>query len=163
MLFDGWSSIGRVVLAGVCAYAVLVALLRVSGKRTLAKLNAFDLVITVALGSTLSAVLTSRQLSLAAGVTALGTLVALQWIVAWTAIRWRGFDRMVKSSPRVLFHAGGFERDAMRDERVTEDEIRSAVRQASVQGLEEVESVVLESSGDLSVIARRGAAPPASR
>lgn len=159
MLFDGWSSIGRVLLTGICAYAILVALLRLSGKRTLAKLNAFDLVVTVALGSTLSTVLTSKELSLSAGVAALATLVGLQWVVAWTAIRSRRFDAIVKSSPRVLFHAGAFAREAMRDERVTEDEIRSAVRQASIQGLEDVESVLLESSGDLSVVARRGAAP----
>jgi uncharacterized membrane protein YcaP (DUF421 family) len=57
MWFDSWAQVGRVVLVGAATYGVLVLLLRVSGKRTLAKLNAFDLVVTVALGSTLATVL----------------------------------------------------------------------------------------------------------
>lgn len=152
MFFDSWTSIGRVLLAGAFAYVALVFLVRVSGKRTLAKLNAFDLVVTVALGSTLSSVLTSKQLSLVSGVTALATLIALQYAVAWGASRSRRFDSIVKASPRVLFHAGTFARDAMKDERITEDEIRAAVRQAELGHMDDVESVVLESSGDLFVI-----------
>ena len=53
MLFQGWAGIGRTLLVGTLAYATLVLFLRISGKRTLSKLNAFDLVVTVALGSTL--------------------------------------------------------------------------------------------------------------
>ena len=54
MWFDSWSDVVRVVSIGAAAYATLVAMLRISGKRTLAKLNAFDLIVTVALGSTLA-------------------------------------------------------------------------------------------------------------
>ena len=53
MLFQDWGGIVRTVVVGSLAYVTLVLFLRVSGKRTLAKLNAFDLVVTVALGSTL--------------------------------------------------------------------------------------------------------------
>jgi uncharacterized membrane protein YcaP (DUF421 family) len=59
MLFDSWAGLGRVLLVGTLAYVVLVLLLRISGKRTLSKLNAFDLVVTVALGSILATVLLS--------------------------------------------------------------------------------------------------------
>lgn len=48
MFYDDWSGLVRVVVVGTCAYLALVALLRISGKRTLAKLNAFDFVITIA-------------------------------------------------------------------------------------------------------------------
>ncbi|MDN6351638.1 MAG: hypothetical protein L0J69_08220 [Yaniella sp.] len=51
MWFESWSEIFRVVAVGAAAYVTLVIVLRVSGKRSLAKLNAFDLVVTVALGS----------------------------------------------------------------------------------------------------------------
>ena len=56
MLFDSWAGLGRTLLVGPLAYVALVLLLRISGKRTLTKLNAFDLVVTVALGSTLATV-----------------------------------------------------------------------------------------------------------
>lgn len=60
MLFHGWESLLRIIIVGSAAYAFLVVVLRVSGKRTLSKMNAFDLVITVALGSTLATVLMDR-------------------------------------------------------------------------------------------------------
>ena len=71
MFYDGWMGLVRVVVAGTCAYAALVLLLRISGKRTLAKLNAFDFVVTVALGSTLATVVLSSSVALAEGVVAL--------------------------------------------------------------------------------------------
>ena len=70
MFFESWSALLRLAIVGVSAYVALVLLLRVFGKRTLAKLNAFDLVVTVALGSTLAAVLLNRSVALAEGVLA---------------------------------------------------------------------------------------------
>jgi uncharacterized membrane protein YcaP (DUF421 family) len=154
MLFESWSSVGRVLLTGTLAYASLVLMLRISGKRTLSKLNAFDLVVTVALGSTLATVLTSKDVPLVDGIAALGLLVGLQYAVAWGARRWPRMNRIAKSEPRVLFHRGRFARDAMGAERVTEDEVLAAVREASVASLDEVEVVILESSGDISVVRR---------
>jgi uncharacterized membrane protein YcaP (DUF421 family) len=60
MLFDSWARLGRALLVATLTYAALVLLLRISGKRTLTKLNAFDPVVTVALGSTLATVLLSN-------------------------------------------------------------------------------------------------------
>ena len=75
MLFQGWEGIARTILVGVLAYVLLVVFLRISGKRTLAKLNAFDLVVTVALGSTLSAILLQESVALAEGAAALALLI----------------------------------------------------------------------------------------
>lgn len=57
MWFDAWGDVGRVVAVGTAAYVTLVVLLRVAGKRTLAQLNAYDFVVTVAFGSTLASIL----------------------------------------------------------------------------------------------------------
>jgi uncharacterized membrane protein YcaP (DUF421 family) len=70
MFFDSWTGLGRVLVVGTLAYFALVLTLRVSGKRTLSKLNAFDLVVTVALGSTLATVLLSKDVALAEGLLA---------------------------------------------------------------------------------------------
>ena len=83
MWFDSWSDILRVLLVGAAAYLTLVAVLRVSGKRTLAKLNAFDLVVTVALGSTLATILLTSSVSWSEGTVALVTLVGLQFLVTF--------------------------------------------------------------------------------
>ncbi len=85
MLFDSWGGLGRVLFVGVLAYGALVAILRISGKRTLTKLNAFDLVVTVALGSTLATVLLSKDVALVEGVMAMTVLVSLQFAITWLA------------------------------------------------------------------------------
>ena len=70
MLFDGWSGIVRVAVAALVGGAALAAILRISGKRTLAKMSAFDLVVTVALGSTLATLVLSREVPIIEGVLA---------------------------------------------------------------------------------------------
>jgi uncharacterized membrane protein YcaP (DUF421 family) len=99
MFFDTWAGLGRVLLVGPLAYVALVAILRISGKRTLTKLNAFDLVVTVALGSTLATVLLSKNVALAEGVLAMALLVFLQFAITWLSVRSGGFRDLVKSEP----------------------------------------------------------------
>jgi uncharacterized membrane protein YcaP (DUF421 family) len=65
MFFSSWTSLLRILVVGVPAYICLILLLRISGKRTLSKFNAFDLVVTVAFGSTLSAGLLTKDVALA--------------------------------------------------------------------------------------------------
>ena len=77
----------RVLIIGILAYVALVIILRLSGKRTLSAMNAFAFIVTVALGSTLASVITSRDVSLAEGVLALGILVGLQYIVSRSSVR----------------------------------------------------------------------------
>ncbi|KFC49981.1 membrane protein, partial [Halomonas sp. SUBG004] len=79
--FSSWESLGRTLIVGVLAYAVLIVFLRLSGNRTLSKMNAFDLIVTVALGSTLATVLLSKDVALAEGALALGLLISLQFII----------------------------------------------------------------------------------
>lgn len=67
MWLDSWSDLGRILAVGASAYVSLVLVLRFSGKRTLAELNAFDLVVTVALGSTLATILLSSDVSWSEG------------------------------------------------------------------------------------------------
>ena len=108
MFFDNWLGVLRVLVVGVVAYAALVLLLRVSGKRTLAKLNAFDLIVTVALGSTLATVVLSKSVALAEGLAAFILLVGMQYLVAWLSVRSPRFSDLVKSEPTLLLHQGRF-------------------------------------------------------
>ena len=71
MWLDAWGDIVRVLMIGSAAYVTLIVVLRISGKRTLAKLNAFDLVVTGAVGSTLATILLNTDVSFAEGSTAL--------------------------------------------------------------------------------------------
>ena len=81
LYFESWEALLRPIAVGVPAYVALVASLRISGKRTLSKMNAFDLIVTVSLGSTLATVLLSKDVALAEGVLSFGLLIGLQFAV----------------------------------------------------------------------------------
>ena len=156
MFFNTWSDLLRIVAVGAPAYVALLILLRLSGKRTLSKLNAFDLVITVAFGSCLASALLDRSLTLAEIVTAFALLVVLQFVITWTSVRWSAVDRLVKAEPALLYHRGAYVRDAMKRERVTESEIGAAVREQGHADVGQVDAVILETDGSISVVARAG-------
>ncbi len=152
MFFDNWYGILRVVLVGTIAYVALVILLRVTGKRTLSKLNAFDLVVTVALGSTLATVLLTKDVALLEGITAFTLLVGLQWGITWLSVRSSMIAGFVKSEPTLLYIQGRFLPGAMQRERVTQAEVLAAVRNEGLAEMESVLGVVLETDGGLTVL-----------
>jgi len=138
----------------VLAYAGLIVLLRFSGKRTLSKMNAFDLIVTVALGSTLATILLSKDVPLAEGLLGLGLLISLQYLIAWLSVRSRFVRRLVKSEPTLLFHQGEMLDGALASQRVTPEEIRAAIRTEGFGQMSDVEAVILETDGSFSVISR---------
>lgn len=152
MFFGGWQPLLRVVVISTCAYVGLIIILRVSGKRTLSKFNAFDFIVTIALGSTLATAILSKDTALAQSLAALSMLALLQFIVTFASTRSRRVARLVAAEPRLLLFRGQFLDDAMRTERMTRDEVIAAVREQNIASLEEVEAVVLETAGTVSVI-----------
>jgi uncharacterized membrane protein YcaP (DUF421 family) len=148
---DGWALM-RTALIGVLAYVSLVVLLRISGRRTLSKMNAFDFVVTVALGSTLATILLNKDVTLAEGALAFALLIGMQFVVTWSSVRWGWVRKMVTGEPALLLYRGRFLGDALRAARVTEDEVRTAVRSSGSATLDDVEAVVLETDGSFSVV-----------
>lgn len=154
MLFDTWAALWRILVVGPIAYVALVVVLRVSGKRTLTKLNAFDFVITVALGSTLATVLLSKSVSLAEGVLGLMVLVALQFVITWSSVRFPWIQEVVKAEPTLLLHRGRLLEGAMRRQRVTREELLAVLRTNGQADPESVAAVVLETDGSFSVLSK---------
>jgi len=157
IFFDNWDTIWRTIIAAIVAYGGLVLFLRISGKRTLSKLNAFDLVVTVALGSTLATILLSADVALAEGLVAFAMLAGLQWIVARLSIAWAPIKKATRSEARMLLEDGEFIEKAMRDERITHAELEQAARTQGFGDLSDIAAIVLESDGSLSVISKEKA------
>lgn len=153
MFFDSLDGLVRVAAVSMLAYVAMVCILRLAGKRSLAKLNAFDLVVTVALGSTLATVLLSKDVALAEGILAFIALAAMQWLVARLSISSKVFRQLVRSDPRLLFENGKYRHDAMARERVTAGEVDAAVRSSGHGRMEDIAAVILETDGSMSVIA----------
>ncbi|MGB3797531.1 MAG: YetF domain-containing protein [Alteraurantiacibacter sp.] len=159
MWFDTWPDIGNIALTTFVIYAALIAILQIVGKRSIAKLNIFDLVVTVALGSILASVMLTKSLSIADGLAAFLVLAFLQWIVSFLSVRFGWFKQVIRSDSRVLLKDGQFLEKEMKAERVTHGEIEAAIRGKGHGKIESIAAVVLESDGSFSVIE----GPPASQ
>ena len=154
MFFESWFGLIRVIVVGVVAYIAVIIWLRISGKRTLSKWNAFDFVATIAIGSILASVIVSKDVALAEGVLAFGLVVALQFVVTWLMVRSAEFQKLVKSEPTLLMFNGEFRHNTMREQRVSEGEVRAAIRSAGLASARDAEAVVLETDGSFSVVKR---------
>lgn len=152
MWFDSWSDVLRVVVVGIAAYVVVILAVRVSGKRALAQLNAFDFVVTVALGSVLATILLSSDVAFAEGLVAIVLLLGLQVVVALLVRASGGFRRLVTARPALLASDGAIHPEALRRSRVTREDVLHAVRKSGAGDMTSVGAVILESDGTLSVI-----------
>lgn len=162
MILTSWQDILRLTLTGVLAYGGLIAILRLSGKRTLSKLSAFDFVVTVALGSSLATILLSRSTPLLEGIAGVALLVGLQFAISWLSARWRPLRSWIKSEPVFVFRQGRFLEAAMKAERLARDDVLAAIRKAGVADCDDVLAVILEPDGTLSVVPGR-TMPPRAR
>ncbi|MDZ7706762.1 MAG: DUF421 domain-containing protein [Trueperaceae bacterium] len=154
LFFDGWNGIARTLVVGTLGYVVLVFMLRIFGNRTLSKMNAFDAIVTIALGSTLATLVLDSAVSLAEGATAFALLIGLQYIVTWSSARMPWVKHLVTGEPKLVAFRGKMLHDAMRRTRVTEDEIRAALRNDGYAGFEDVEAIVLETDGVFSIVGK---------
>jgi uncharacterized membrane protein YcaP (DUF421 family) len=149
-LFTSWENAGWIVLSGAVMLLVVVAIIRVVGLRSLSKMSSFDFAVTVAIGSILGSVVASSS-SVAEGALAVGSLLAMQWIIA--QFRRRSFGgRVVDNTPLLLVRDGTFLDDALTTARVTRSDVYAKLRQANVHTMAQVIAVVLETTGDISVV-----------
>lgn len=155
IFFESWGSIFHIIFTSTISYVYLIVVLLISGKRTLSKMNAFDIVVTIALGSVFATAILSRETIPVFNVfTALTILVLLQFTVTWCSVRSKKFAQLVKSSPCIIFHNGKIIEKNVRKERLTLEEIQSALRKNGVDSLENTQTVILETDGSLTVIAK---------
>lgn len=152
MIFSSWDGILRLFVVGVPAYFGLVLVVRLTGKRTLSQLNAFDFLVTVALGSMLATTLVSRQVALVDALLAFVVLAGLQLLVSWLSVRSRAVRQLVQSEPSLLAYHGRALDETLRAQRVSRDDLLAVVRESGVADLSGVQAVVLETNGRFAVI-----------
>jgi uncharacterized membrane protein YcaP (DUF421 family) len=109
-------------------------------------------VVTIAIWSTLGRLITAKGVSLAESLMAFFTMIFLQYLVSWLTIRSPRFKNFVTADPSLLYFRGQFLQPAMKNERLTKAQLLAAVRDNRIGSLQEVEAIVLESTGKISVI-----------
>ncbi|MEL7521270.1 MAG: YetF domain-containing protein [Cyanobacteria bacterium J06553_1] len=151
-LTSDWSRLLHTVIVGTLTYAGLIVWLRVSGKRTLSKWNAFDFIVTIALGSMLASALLTPDVSFSQAMVAVGLLVSYQFLLTWLSVRSGVVQNLIKARPTLLFFKGDFLEPMLKHERVAEGEVLAAIRLSGKSHLADIDAVVLETDGSFSVI-----------
>jgi uncharacterized membrane protein YcaP (DUF421 family) len=153
-----WGTIGFVVVSTVAMYATLLLAVRIAGRRTVAQLSAFDVIVTVALGTLLSSTVVQAEPSYLQATSAVVTLLSLQVIVAAARRHSALMRRVLEFEPEVIVRDGSVSLPTgLMTSQLSEGELHSRLRQQGIFDLENVVVVVLEPSGHVSV-ARPGEA-----
>lgn len=140
------------IILGTIAYIAIILMLRISGKRTLAKWNSFDFVVTIAFGSVLASILLSTKDTFGQGILGFALLVLFQYILTWIAVRSSIIQKLIKSEPSLLLYRGKLKHEVLRQQRVAEGEVLAALRASGISAIEDADAVVLETDGSFSVI-----------
>jgi len=141
----------RVVVSAAGGYVAILVYARIAGLRSFAQISAFDFAMTVAVGSILASMAVTRSASLVDGLIALATLFALQAFVGVGRLR-LGLGRLVDNRPRLLVAHGRILDGQLDRARMTRSDLFAKLRGAGVHGLADVDAVVLETTGDVSVL-----------
>lgn len=154
-----WSWIGTttsdlwmVVLSAVLMYGALILFTRLGGLRSFSKLSSFDFAITVSFGTVFAAAILTDNPPLFRALFALGLIYALQFFVARLRIHSRWVSSFVDNSPILVMREGTILEENLARAGVTKDDLRSKLRDANVLQWEQVRAVVVETTGDISVL-----------
>jgi uncharacterized membrane protein YcaP (DUF421 family) len=143
------------ILRPVIVYVFLIVALRLAGKRELAQLNPFDLVVLLMLSNTVQNAIIGEDTSVIGGLIGATTLLAVNYLVARFLNRHATMQRVVEGSTDILIEKGEMLRDMMEKVAISEADLEAAARRQGVAALEDVERAVLEPSGSISIIKRK--------
>ena len=155
----GWFGSPGVLLRVIAIYGFLLFVFRVAGKRTVAEMTSFDLIVLLVIGDATQQGLIGDDFSVTTAVVAVSCLILIDIALGQVKSRWPSVDRVVDGVPLILIFKGEMLRDRMEREGVDINDILEAAReQNGIQNLDEIEYAVLERHGGISVIPRRPSA-----
>jgi uncharacterized membrane protein YcaP (DUF421 family) len=139
------------VISTFLIFFSIVALTRIIGLRSFAKFTAYDFAFTVAIGSILSSILTSST-TIIHGITAIGSLLMLTYIFSKLQREYSFLDNLISNKPLLLMDGKEILDENMKKARIKKTQLISKLREANVINYDQVYAVVLESTGDISVL-----------
>ena len=146
--------IAEKILRPVVVYFALVVLLRVFGKRELAQLNPFDLVVLLSLSNTVQNAIIGDDTTLSGGLIGAVSLLAINYVVVRFMFKHRRLDQLVEGTPTTLVENGQICRDGLARELLTESELQTVAHRQGFSKLEDIESCVLEPGGTFAIVGR---------
>ena len=142
-----WAFVSAVVF-----YFFIIVGSRLVGLRSFSTISSFDFIITLATGALLATTILSEKVSLLEGTVALVTLYGLQMLIAWLRTKWKVVRKLVDNQPLLLMDGPIILEKNLRLARITQDELIAKLRANNINSFAQVNAVVLESSGTISVL-----------
>ncbi len=153
--------IAALVLRAVVVYGFLLVALRVAGRRELAQMTSFDLVLLLVISNAVQNSINAGDNSLTGGIVSAVVLVLLNWTIGYATFRWRRVERLVEGKPLRIVSDGKVHMGALKRELLTLSELRSALRKQGIVRIADCRLVVLEPDGTLSVVRHIPGSKPA--
>lgn len=142
------------VLRPILVYGFLVIALRIFGKRELAQLNPFDLVVLLMLSNTVQNAIIGSDNTVTGGITGASALLATNYLVVRFVLKHRRLDEMLEGNPTVLIENGSVRRKALAKEMLSEAELTAVAHRQGFRSLSEIESCVLEPGGTFVILGK---------
>ncbi|MCH7410600.1 DUF421 domain-containing protein [Belliella sp. DSM 111904] len=152
LLFDNWKGVFAVAIKSTFAFFFMVLILKLSGKRTLTKMNPFDSTVIYAYGSIVAAISIDKNVKILEGLIAMIALIFLQYLVTSWSKKHAAFRRMIRSKPSLLIFNGKYIESALRTERLCMLEMESILKSQGITQLSEVGAAVLEGNGQVTIL-----------
>ena len=143
------------MLRAVVVYAVVLGMVRLSGKRALGQITPFDVLLVVLLGNAVQNALLGEDTSLAGGLLLAATLIAINYAVGWLVSRSRRMERLVEGEPVLVARDGKLLESVLRRELLTRADFDAALRQQGCRSIDEVELALLETNGHITIVPRQ--------
>ncbi|MGC1473016.1 MAG: YetF domain-containing protein [Psychroserpens sp.] len=142
----------KVLLTIIAIFSIIIIITRVSGLRTFAKMSSFDFASTIAVGSILATIVLNPGQSIVKGAIALAGIIFFQSVFTYCKRKFDWFNRLATNQPMLLMENGEFLKENLNKTNVDVKDVYAKMREANVKDKSEVLAIVLESTGDISVI-----------
>ena len=143
-----------IALRATVIFIALYVLVRLMGKRELAQMTPFELIVLVVIGDLIQQGVTQNDFSLTGAIIAISTIAFLAMAMSWATYLWPRAERLLEGEPRVIVRDGEILTDNLRRNRLTRSEIETEMRLAGIGHLEDVAWAILEPRGKISFIQR---------
>lgn len=153
-LFIPEISVVEKIVRPILVYAFLLIGLRISGKRELAQLNPFDLVVLLTISNTVQNAIIGNDNSVLGGIIGATTLLGVNYFVARLTYNYPQFERVVEGEADVLVSGGKIDEESLRRELLTKKELEVAAHRQGFESLDEVDRAVLEMGGGITFVAK---------
>lgn len=142
----------EIILRATALFLFVWVLMRVMGKRELAELTAFELVLLISIGDLIQQGVTQEDMSITGAFLAVGTIGMWILVFSYTSFRWKSTRSVIEGFPVVVVRGGELLEEMLRIERLTRDEVFDAMREQGIDDLDQVRIGILEADGKFSFI-----------